>query len=441
MLKIKNITPSAESLCQGNELKCLDDSCPSTFTNQGNLHLHMLKRHNINIGEDHSLALRFFCPEANCKYNRTLSKEMKFFQNKNLLRQHYHKMHATKTLKCTKKCEKMFSTENLRKIHEKNCGQEFRCLECGWTYDSKEALLTHCRRKNHPTIVTKPEVKNNTTEMVFVNPTEPIKMIPLIQKRKFVKIAPKITTSSVQTTPPMKLKTSKTTQTAVAASAIIKRPKIDQSKTKSNKKFLDTWNKRITESEPIPTTVRKSKAKNIDLFDSESSNVMTNDSMSQTDKNLNKINFVEDDSLNCFGVDLCHIETQTEFDSIFKENNIAATASSSSSSSSSEDPMMLYTHMHTQTCDDILTELGLIDIQTQTNWPSSDVQDMFVSTETQTSFTSNFLSANTSTYTQTICENQSFPDVTAENSCGSNSNSQSIQTQTFSSCLSGMDLN
>lgn len=65
-------------------------------------------------------------------------------------------------------------------------------------------------------------------------------------------------------------------------------------------------------------------------------------------------------------------------------------------------------HMYTQTCDDFLTELGLSDIQTQTNWPTSDnhsepscVQftstatstnpcihdELLVSTETQTSFT------------------------------------------------------
>lgn len=65
-------------------------------------------------------------------------------------------------------------------------------------------------------------------------------------------------------------------------------------------------------------------------------------------------------------------------------------------------------HMYTQTCDDFLTELGLSDIQTQTNWPSPDhhndsgsVQftstatstnpcihdELLVSTETQTSFT------------------------------------------------------
>lgn len=80
-------------------------------------------------------------------------------------------------------------------------------------------------------------------------------------------------------------------------------------------------------------------------------------------------------------------------------------------------------HMYTQTCDDLLTELGLADIQTQTNWPSSpdphnennNVQftstatstnpcmhdELLVSTETQTSFEQCLLNSRTDTGTST----------------------------------------
>ncbi|XP_065360400.1 PR domain zinc finger protein 15 [Calliphora vicina] len=79
-------------------------------------------------------------------------------------------------------------------------------------------------------------------------------------------------------------------------------------------------------------------------------------------------------------------------------------------------------HMYTQTCDDFLTELGLSDIQTQTNWPSpnphnetGNVQftstatstnpcihdELLVSTETQTSFTQCLLNSCTDAGTST----------------------------------------
>uniref|UniRef100_A0A1B0A2D6 C2H2-type domain-containing protein n=1 Tax=Glossina pallidipes TaxID=7398 RepID=A0A1B0A2D6_GLOPL len=92
------------------------------------------------------------------------------------------------------------------------------------------------------------------------------------------------------------------------------------------------------------------------------------------------------------------IETQTE---PFMNN--------SSDNNSYLDPMLAQSsHMYTQTCDEFLSELGLSDIQTQTNWPSPSrdspgdtVQfistatstnpyvhdELLVSTETQTSFT------------------------------------------------------
>lgn len=79
-------------------------------------------------------------------------------------------------------------------------------------------------------------------------------------------------------------------------------------------------------------------------------------------------------------------------------------------------------HMYTQTCDDLLNELGLSDIQTQTNCPSTESpnhncgvkltstatstnpcihDELLVSTETQTSFTQCLLNSCTDTETST----------------------------------------
>ncbi|KAM7356294.1 ASCIZ zinc finger protein [Cochliomyia hominivorax] len=96
---------------------------------------------------------------------------------------------------------------------------------------------------------------------------------------------------------------------------------------------------------------------------------------------------------------LRHIETQTE----------PLLSSTSAENHNYLDQMLAQSsHMYTQTCDDLLTELGLADIQTQTNWPTQDAHnennnvqftstatstnpcihdELLVSTETQTSFT------------------------------------------------------
>lgn len=116
----------------------------------------------------------------------------------------------------------------------------------------------------------------------------------------------------------------------------------------------------------------------------------------------------------------CDIETQTDIP-----------CSSSDSCSSNVVPLLDQmlshsSHMHTQTCDDFLSELGLADIQTQTNWSnlnteassevavrSNDVRDhshvhdeLFVSTETQTSFTQCLLDSNTESAFNALCNTQ-----------------------------------
>ncbi|XP_055855492.1 ATM interactor [Episyrphus balteatus] len=133
---------------------------------------------------------------------------------------------------------------------------------------------------------------------------------------------------------------------------------------------------------------------------------------------------------------LCNIETQTELNLI----------------SGLSDPM-LYSNMCTQTCDEFLSELGLADIQTQTNWPAMNDHDepnrndqfsssgahdeLMVSTETQTSFTQCLLDScnEENSLTGSITQHTQTCDTLLEGLFGGQDNDfigsfQSTHTQT-----------
>lgn len=353
----------------------------------------MLKHHNIDTRMSNSKrnVIRYFCPEENCKYNENMEPNARSFTSKKYLKQHYMKVHAKKDIPCSR-CDRIFSSLAFKTAHELSCGQEFICTECKWTYKSKEALMTHCRRKKHPYV--KP-IENG--EKDAISPT---------MTQKFIEIAPKASSP-------------KTTDKSVEKYVFLgKKSQCTQTVPVDYPKdinFLDHWNKLATEpSGKKDSKANKAKTKtfkceqttttsksfrNLDIFDTESSTLMTISSYAQTDKNLNNLNYVEDDSMLYFGSEnfhtgLCHIETQTEYNKLFQENITEST-------NSDQLDQLLYSNMHTQTCDEILSELGLADIQTQTNWPVNDYSDLLVSTETQT-IDSTFLLGNSSTHTQTI---------------------------------------
>ncbi|XP_037032702.1 ATM interactor [Bradysia coprophila] len=389
---ISKIPTAAELTSPTLPIPCSVKNCDSVLTNTGTLYLHMLKHHNIDTRESNSKAVRFFCPEETCKYSENVQPNAKSFSSKKYLKQHYMKVHAKKTLPCSR-CDKIFSSQSFKSAHESICGQQFICCECNWTYKSKEALMTHCRRKNHP----------------YMRPIENGKeLIVHSAVNKLVEIAPKPSSST-------------STDKSVGSSALLC-TKTQSTQTlpvdNSDTNFLDHWNKLATEPSPNkdsklsrvkPKCVKSEQTstsnktfRNLDIFDTESSTLMTISSYAQTDKNLNNLNYVEDDSLSYFGsenfqTELCHNETQTEY-RLFQENI-------NESTSSDQLDQMLYSNMHTQTCDEILSELGLADIQTQTNWPVTDYSDLLVSTETQTIDSTFLLGNSSSTQTQTIWEN------------------------------------
>jgi hypothetical protein len=104
----------------------------------------------------------------------------------------------------------------------------------------------------------------------------------------------------------------------------------------------------------------------------------------------------------------CSIETQTELDfsdSFFTDcaddGDTSFTFCSTIETQTTEEfpsfDHLLYTNMCTQTCDEsFYSELGFVNIQTQTAWSQFGVDDsMFVSTETQTALSGCF---STSSY-------------------------------------------
>lgn len=86
----------------------------------------------------------FCCTVASCC---SRDGQPKLFTSQKLLTQHFIKVHAEKKYSCSK-CGKRFGAEWLSKHHEATCGMSWRC-SCGASYQNREALLTHARRRSH----------------------------------------------------------------------------------------------------------------------------------------------------------------------------------------------------------------------------------------------------------------------------------------------------
>lgn len=439
-----NITPTVNDLIKQDRLKCTISECSSTFQNNSTLQFHLRKHHRIDVVPtiDENVRVQYFCPAKNCKYNAKENggaKASMSFASKKYLKQHFLKVHAIKEFNCDK-CDKKFACRTLCHQHEKTCGNIFKCDACGWTYKSRECLLTHCRRKGHAypknltvsstNLTIAPKSKDKYSDEKPATSTNFTNSIASDCK-KWISIAPDYRKLSADSTIEPELLKNLRRHMANATKRTIshakKRSKISQmTQTASLYKVnCNKMSKMVTNLAKSPTLIVKTTAndnksastipvsmndiktnekyKNLDLIDEESNTLISN--ASQTYRNLNHLNYVEDEStLNYLenaafnSTGLCHIETQTELTPFSAANdNIDC--------SRDMDPL-LYSHMHTQTCDEILTELGLTTIHTQTNWPEDDYNDLFVSTETQTCFPHLIMDNNISTQTtQTPLDN------------------------------------
>lgn len=397
---------SEQSLTENKPKPCTVTGCKSEFTSLSNLNMHLEKHHGVQIKKliDKQSEVQYFCPVPKCKYNVIQNCSLQFFKSRKYLRQHFLKVHATKNEKCLK-CDKSFASKTLKMQHERTCGMLFKCLDCDWAYTTRECLLTHCRRKGHkvPPKPTKPLkipetiVKTEESEQIDDSKEAIIQIAHLAPKDepKDTKIQTNIFMKKVQgvlkNTAAAKIRAN--FQRILQKSRTISGTKVSQTTQTSLTNPKKMTSKKTNATTSIVESKSNDKYKSLELIDEES-NSSTEDS-AKANRNLNNLSYVEDESslhyftVNNFNAGLCHIETQTDL-LPFDEQNIG---------SSEMDPLLC--HMHTQTSDDILTELGLADIQTQTNWPNDECNDIFVSAETQTCFDGHLMMDNISTHTQT----------------------------------------
>lgn len=336
--KIEMVTPTETEILLPVNQKCSQISCKSTFQNSSHLRLHLLKHHKIAASEltkSSKGPQRFHCPCPTCKYNLS-SSEALHFRTMKLLRQHFLKVHAEKTL-CCSNCASRFASNALLSTHMLRCGSSFRCVTCDWVYGSHEALTTHCRRKKHQMPVGKSKEVRNHIES-----------------------------------------NSKTTQTIETSESSLNNETV----------FLDVWQKRAqTQSTLVQTQCSNPIHMDIGIGPDggESNGFSTNTCSVQTDLNLNGYNFANTLLANSFAYEdnFCHIETQTDM------AGLDCGGSSSTATDSNRLSPMIFADIHTQTqCDEFL--LGWTHIETQTCFtpspaPDDDLTDFLNCTESPTS--------------------------------------------------------
>lgn len=142
-----DVCPLASELSVINSnIICPEEGCGKVFKASSALNMHLTKHHRNSClaKRDSSITVRYFCPEEKCIYHVNASRH---FAQMKYLKQHYLKVHSEKRFSCDS-CNKAFATQELLKNHSQVCGIKFTC-SCLNSYSSYEALLTHCKRKQH----------------------------------------------------------------------------------------------------------------------------------------------------------------------------------------------------------------------------------------------------------------------------------------------------
>lgn len=329
-VNVIKLCPSAEELESASEYYCADVACSGVkFKNVANLEMHRVKHHGLPPTPSDPMAKReFYCPMLNCAYHLDTGNG-NHFSSRKYLKQHFQKVHANKIFECCV-CQKKFSTVVLRENHERTCGS-YECNQCRFSYKSKEALLSHIRRKHNGNVSTSGLKRNR-----------------LKGQQRRSKVEEETMTSStsevgIQTNEiPVEAGTQYQEQESVASGVI------EPSGDSLSAQFIDNYCQTMSAE---------------GYFD-DAFGCFPSAGGGSGHGNLNG------------GGAMSSIETQTDL----LDDLIHSSESLMSSIYNSND-------RHTQTCEEILNELLVNDIETQTMWSGITADcnaDLAVSTETQT---------------------------------------------------------
>ncbi|XP_053678020.1 oocyte zinc finger protein XlCOF6 [Anopheles nili] len=334
---------SREEILEDKVYRCSFDNCFTMLHNLANLQMHLARHHNVpamspQSGKPELGCKIFYCPYVSCVYYQTPAEcdnGARFFSSFRSLKQHYLKVHSERKFGC-EACGKSFATASFLRHHHLSCGRKFICDHCSYSYGSREALLTHAKRKQH-----------GYEELLLM------KKPHLGRPSKLPK------TGSVSTG----------TQTLSEEVDIMRNRSTELTE---NRGTQTVQGKRAPE---LHDGVVHLTAHSTSVGETETSIV----NGTHKTHNLGSHIAIEIGSAESLIPVVC-TETQTDFiDVMFAHGE------------NRHDPLLSYTHMHTQTCDEpgLFADLGLSTIETQTSWDEEGGEsfgDFLVSTETQTNF-------------------------------------------------------
>ncbi|XP_028141469.1 uncharacterized protein LOC114335429 [Diabrotica virgifera virgifera] len=393
---IKKFYPTVEESRINNKLKCTEEGCNSVFVSESNLNLHLVKTHNRTNLKSDTCQKQYFCPELGCPYHTK-----KYFRKLKILRTHYTMTHSPEQFECST-CDKVFPLEKVLSRHVEYCGVNFVCHQCSAHYATYEALQTHGRRKKH-IIPEKTFYKLNNKEYEVKSDTVvQSSAVPILPKNAvgFILVVDSITKFSRESQTYAEVPKFESKMVQVSSRLEGQNNQQTQTGTKNQLSTVQTqtiggYNHRKSSAISDNPSTQKTSNTQTDIVESKNSSCNTsynkdefltknsvhmNSSSTQTGECLSSYTasththdsiytntsdlLKEDmnDNIGSFEFDNCHMETQTDFildDVMFNGDYM--------------------TNMYTQTCDDILNDLGFSNIQTQTA-----IDDILKSVESQT---------------------------------------------------------
>ncbi|XP_065225693.1 uncharacterized protein Asciz [Planococcus citri] len=335
----------------------------------------------------------YHCPIKPCKYYEDSS-----FNKIKFLKQHYVKVHQTKTYSCAK-CGKAFALEGMLLRHESICGIQYRCY-CNTQFATYEAFLTHAKRKNHAngflgykemmaclkvhTAAQKFQKNSDNLKVraIIVEESPQQKLLILNKKRantatsketqtgmKMCKILPKVSsetqTVSMQTTCITAPNTKRRRRSKVNGISTVASSQSSVSFSTSSTQTTPLKEEKLNKLLPakqrckIPNTNEFSSIPAITFEDtSDSSNSpsrfidnFADPNLASSFSNWNDPNDTEQLPNDVDLVFYSNSETQTAFEDLFDHSCMDT---------------------YTQTCDSLFSDMDFVDIQTQTSWSIFD---------------------------------------------------------------------